>query len=156
VPGTFYVEIRGLDKVVKDIEERYGKAGMRRRMNAVLKQVADMVVVPAIRREIPPTPDSPPWQRYPVKFPGPMRGKVVSKALRARPDEVGAVRVGIKTSHTVAVIRGTKPHDIPNAMGTGRTWHHPGAKADDIIGRAMSPSVKEEIVRQISQRIMRI
>ena len=157
------VELKGLSKAIKDIEKRYGEKQASTRVTNALASAARSVAVPAIAASVDASTNGArnrsPWRRgVAVKKPGPMRNKVRVKRLRARPNkEYGAVYTYFLTSYAVAVIRGTKEHDIPNYLGQGNTVTHPGIKyGNDIIGRAMSKSTEAAMVADAARKIVRI
>ena len=154
------VELKGLNKAIKDIEKRYGEKQASTRVTNALASAARSVAVPAIAAQAPDgARNRSPWRRgVAVKKPGPMRNKVRVKRLRARPNqEYGAVYTYFLTSYAVAVIRGTKEHDIPNYLGQGNTVTHPGIKyGNDIFGRAMSQATQQSMVSDAAHKIVRI
>jgi hypothetical protein len=146
------VTVKGLDKVKRDIEHRYGKAELTRRGQAALKEAADTILVPAVRSQTPPSNPTSPWRRPGSrdKHPGPMAQRAYSKRLKTRTDEVAAQLVGIKTSHTAVVVKGSKPHFQPK-----RNFQHPGAMDNDIFGRAVRSTDPAAIAAAVLAEILK-
>ena len=84
-----------------------------------------------------------------------MAQRVKVKGLPPRSGEIAASHIGIQTGPTAMVIRGTKPHDIPNYRGSGQTWHHPGARSNDIIGRALRRGVRGRLTARVAHHLLR-
>lgn len=159
--ATATVEVKNLDKVLRKLRTQYGATAVQRTARPALDNAARNVVKPAIRNAAPPSDPNAPYRRRKVakasdqRFPGPMRDKVYVKYAKKRPDEVVAVRVGIKTAHTSVVIRGARPHDIPNWFGNpNATYRHRGARSNDIIGRAMSNGLDKRVTRQVERDVI--
>jgi hypothetical protein len=152
-----YVEVRGLDKVKRHIESRYGKAALQRRGKVALKEAADTVLIPAVERETPTGDATSPWRRPTSKAKKtPLKTTVYAKALRPRADEIAATRVAHNRYYRVMVIRGAKPHDIPNFLGRpGYTFRHPGAHSNDIIGSATKGDTRKRVVEVVKLILMR-
>lgn len=152
------VEVKGTDKVIRDLNKRLGWQAMRKKADRALKDAADQVLMPVIRPQIPPSDPTSPWRRpaTKVRHKGPMSARLYSKRLRIRTDEVSVLFVVIKTSYLTMVVRGTRPHDIPNAFGRkGFTAKHPGAKSNDIFGRAMKGGVMKKYTNAVLTLLMR-
>jgi hypothetical protein len=151
--------VKGLDKVIKDIARRYDPKEAGRRVTQALYEAAKAVAVPAIQSQVQSTThgaegEPSPWRRgRQVKNPGPMAKRVRVKKLKPRINEYGAVHIGINTSTSSAVIRGTKEHDIKTS--TGQTYHHPGAKSNNLLGNAMKGGTEKAMVDMAAQLITR-
>ena len=116
--------------------------------------------MPVIRPQIPPSNPTSPWRRpaTKVRHKGPMSQRLYSKRLRIRTDEVAALFVGIKVDYLTMVVRGTKPHDIPNAFGRGKNFVAtciPVPQSNDIFGRAMKGGVMKKYTNAVLTLLMR-
>jgi len=133
--------------MLKDLERRYGMAGMRKHAQNAMAAAAKQTIVPAVKQETPTGNKSSPWRRSnsyeptQSRYPGPMRDRVYVKRLRRHGTEAGAIMVGIKHYALTAVVRGTKEHIEPNhPYYKSKTHPHPGATGKDIFGPALSRS----------------
>jgi hypothetical protein len=157
------VEVQGVDRVKKDLLAKLGKVALRKRGQAALEQAADTVLLPAMQREAPPPNPTSPWRRpngrsrgKPIKPPGPMKSSAFSKPLKPRTTEIAARYLGFRVAYANMVMRGTKPHDIPNYLGRrGYTYQHPGAKSNDIIGRTLSKGNRKRVTDVVKTHLMR-
>lgn len=148
------VEVKGVDKVIRDIEAKYGRRGLATRGSKVLVASANAVLVPAMAQQAPVGTNSP-WSRPGARRrnPGPMRQRAYARPIRPRAPEVAAAFAGFRAEHAVMVMRGTKPHDIPNHMGGDGVWRHPGARPNDVIGRAVTRGTEKRLVRDVEARL---
>ena len=154
------------EKALKGIEKRYGKANISLYATRALALAADRTVVPAVRAETPSGDKSSPWRRKKTghgpdmkrmgRYPGPMKDKVhVYKRVKKRgQDEAAVVVVGIQHYALMAVVRGTKPHPQPNNY-LYKVNGHPGAKSNDIFGRALKRS-RSSLVKAVAAEMKRI
>ena len=150
------VQVKGLDEALKLLQNRYGAAELQKRGERALIAASNEVLKSAVEAQVP-TGTTSPWRRpnSRVRYPGPMAQRIFVKGLPPRSGEIAAAFTGIRTSYTVMVIRGTKPHDIPNYRGSTATWHHPGARSNDIIGRALRRGVRGRLTARVAHHLLR-
>lgn len=157
------ITIRNVDGLLRQLDQKYGRRAMERKSSEALAAAGKAVVIPIIASE---TPDGaqrtdypPPWRRgRAVPRPGPMKKRIHLKRLKPRGDVAG-IHISHRVTYGAAVIRGSIPHDEPGnrLYDRARTGNiHPGARANDIMGRATRrargpfiPLVKQELQRRI-------